>query len=130
MDPIADMIIRLKNAVLAGRDTVVLPYSELKRAIAEKLRARGFVKDIVIRGKKAAQKTLEITLSRNPSGTFRFSDVKRMSRPGRRLYVGARDIRAVQGGMGSVLVSTPKGVLFGDEARKEYVGGEVLFEIW
>jgi small subunit ribosomal protein S8 len=129
MDPIADMIIRLKNAALAGREVVSMPHSTLKNAIAEKLRARGFLKDVTVRGKKAV-KTLEVTLARTTAGAFRVTDVKRVSRPGRRVYVGASNVKAVQGGTGSVLISTPKGVLFGDEARKENVGGEVMFEIW
>jgi small subunit ribosomal protein S8 len=129
MDPIADMIIRLKNAALAGREVVSLPQSAVKTAIAEKLKSRGFLKDVTVRGKKAV-KTLEVTLARTVSGSFRLSDVKRISRPGRRVYVGAGNLRSVQGGMGYAVVSTPKGILFGDEARKENVGGEVLFEIW
>lgn len=130
MDPIADMINRLKNAAAVGKELVVLPYSNAKHAIAEKLVKRGMAKEVSVHGKKAAQKTLEITLARTTGGAFRFSDVRRVSRPGCRVYVGARDIKPVRGGMGSVLLSTPRGVLFGDEARKESVGGEVLFEIW
>lgn len=129
MDPIADMIIRLKNASRAGREVVSMPHSALKTAIAEKLQSRGFLKDVTVRGKKAV-KTLEVTLVRTTVGEFRVHDVKRISRPGRRLYVGVDHIKAVQGGTGSVVLSTPRGVLFGDEARKAQVGGEVLFEIW
>lgn len=129
MDPIADMIIRLKNAALAGREVVTLPYSNLKHAVAEKLKSRGFVSEVVVRGKKTI-KTLEITLARTQGGIFRITDVRRVSRPGRRVYVGANRITSVQGGMGAVVLSTPKGVLFGDEARTERVGGEVMFEIW
>jgi small subunit ribosomal protein S8 len=129
MDPIADMIIRLKNAALAGREVVSMPHSALKTAIAEKLQSRGYVKDVVVRGKKTI-KSLEVVLVRTSAGAFRLTDVKRISRPGRRVYVGADRVKAVQGGMGSVVISTPKGVLFGDEARKENVGGEVMFEIW
>jgi small subunit ribosomal protein S8 len=129
MDPIADMIIRLKNASLAGREVVTMPHSTLKTSVAEKLKSRGFLSDVTVRGKKAI-KTLEVTLARTSAGAFRVNDVKRVSRPGRRVYVGSDRIQAVQGGMGAVLISTPKGVLFGDEARKEQVGGEVMFEIW
>jgi small subunit ribosomal protein S8 len=129
MDPIADMIIRIKNAALAQRDVVSMPQSALKLAIAEKLKSRGFIADVTVRGKKAV-KTLELTLARTQGGASRVTDVKRVSRPGRRVYAGADHINSVQGGMGAVVLSTPKGVLFGDEARKERVGGEVLFEIW
>lgn len=129
MDPIADMIIRIKNAALAGREVVSMPHSALKTAVAEKLKSRGFLNDVAVRGKKTI-KTLEITLARTTGGAFRVSDVKRVSRPGRRVYAGADNMKTVQGGMGSVVISTPKGILFGDEARKEHVGGEVMFEIW
>ncbi len=129
MDPIADMIIRLKNASLAGREVVSMPHSMLKASVAEKLKSRGFLSEVTVRGKKAI-KTLEVTLARTSGGGFRVSDVKRISRPGRRVYVGCDRIKAVQGGMGAVMISTPNGVLFGDEARKQQVGGEVMFEIW
>lgn len=128
-DAISDMIIRLKNAAMAGKDTTEVPMSRLRLAVAEKLKQRGIVSSITKRGKKVHQ-SLELTLARTEAGGYRFSDVARVSKPGKRVYMGAQEIRAVRGGTGSVLVSTPKGVLFGDEARKENVGGEVLFEIW
>ena len=129
MDPIADMIIRLKNASLAGREVVSVPRSKLKLAIAEKLKSRGFVREVAVRGKKA-DKTIEFVLARANDGGFRITDVKRVSKPGCRVYCGATDIMPVRGGSGVVVISTPRGVLFGDEARKECVGGEVLFELW
>lgn len=129
MDPIADMIIRMKNAVHAGREVVSVPQSGIKLAIAEKLKTRGYVTGVVSRGKKAG-KVLELTLGRVTGGSFRFGEVKRVSKPGRRIYMGAHEIRTVAGGAGAVILSTPKGIMFGDEARKEHIGGEVLFEIW
>ncbi|MBP9760199.1 MAG: 30S ribosomal protein S8 [Candidatus Pacebacteria bacterium] len=128
-DPIADMIIRMKNAAMANKDVVSMPMSKLKLAIAEKLKTRGFLSDVTSRGKNVT-KTLEVTLARTSEGTHRLTDVKRVSKPGMRVYTGSSEIQRVRGGMGVVVVSTPKGVLFGDEARKEKVGGEVLFEIW
>jgi len=129
MDPISDMIIRLKNAALAGREVVSMPQSSLKAAIAEKLKGRGFVTEVTPRGKKAA-KTLEIILARTSDGSFRLTDVKRLSKPGKRLYVGVQGIETVRGGTGFVVLSTPRGIMFGDEAKREKVGGELLFEIW
>jgi small subunit ribosomal protein S8 len=128
-DPIADMIIRMKNAAMAGKDTVAVPQSSLKLAIAEKLKSRGIVSTISPRGKKTT-KTLELTFARTEQGAYRFSGVRRVSMPGKRVYVGAKDIRPVRGGTGTLLISTPKGILFGDEARTQQVGGEALFEIW
>ena len=128
-DPIADMIIRLKNSAMVGKDVVSMPMSKLKLAVAEKLKSRGFVSEVRTHGKHTT-KTIEVTLGRTPEGMYRISDVRRISKPGMRVYRGAHELRRVRGGTGALLVSTPKGVLFGDEARKEHVGGEVLFEIW
>ncbi len=128
-DPISDMIVRLKNARMAGKDVAEVPLSRLRLAVAEKLMERGVIARVVKRGKKTRQ-SLELTLARDGEGMYRFTDVDRVSKPGRRVYVGAGEIQGVRGGTGFLLVSTPKGVLFGDEARKENVGGEVLFKIW
>lgn len=128
-DPIADMIIRIKNAALAGRDSVSIPQSALKLAIATKLKERGFVSDVETHGKNT-EKVIELQFARNEDGSNKFRDVRRISKPGRRMYVGAKEIKLVMGGSGALVVSTPKGILFGDEARKQNVGGEALFEIW
>ncbi len=129
MDTISDMIIRMKNATMAGKTSVSIPYSKFKSAIAEKLKARGFFSDVAYRGKNV-QKTIECTFAKTEKGFYRFSDVRRVSKLGKRVYVSSKEIARVRGGFGFSILSTPKGVLFGDEARKEGVGGEVLFEIW
>lgn len=129
-DPIADMIIRLKNAAMAGREVVSVPFSKQKLAIAEKLEKRGFVSNVASRGKHVASRVIEMTLGKDQKGAYRVTDVRRVSKPGMRVYKGAGELGLVRGGTGVMLVSTPKGVLYGDEARKEHVGGEVLFEIW
>jgi len=128
-DPIADMIIRLKNAAMARREVVSMPMSKLKLAIAQKLKQRGYLSEVRTHGKNVT-KTIEVVLARGQGGSYRITDVKRISKPGMRVYRGAMEMRPVRGGTGTALISTPKGVLFGDEARKEKVGGEVLFEIW
>jgi small subunit ribosomal protein S8 len=128
-DPISDMIIRMKNAMMAGGDVVSMPQSKLKLAIAEKLKERGILSDVKTRGKKA-NKTLELVLAKDENGEYGFTDVKRVSKPGCRVYFGVHDIRAVMGGTCFLLISTPEGILFGDQARKKKVGGEPLFEIW
>ena len=128
-DPISDMIIRIKNAAMAGNDVVSMPQSKLKSAIADKLKQRGIVVEVTARGKNTG-KTIELTLAKNEKGKYKFVNVKRVSKPGCRVYFSTQDIRPVMGGRGSLVISTPKGILFGDEARKEKVGGEPLFEIW
>lgn len=128
-DPISDMIIRIKNARMAGNDVVSMPQSKLKNAIAKKLKQRGVVSSVVKHGKNA-NKSLELTLARNESGEYYFKDVKRISKPGCRVYLGSKDIKPVKGGTGTLFISTPNGIRFGHEARKENVGGEPLFEIW
>jgi small subunit ribosomal protein S8 len=128
-DPIADMIIRMKNATMVGKDVVSMPMSKMKHAIALKLKQRGLVAEVSTHG-KGVDKVLEIVFARTQSNEYRFSDVRRISKPGMRVYQGAKDIRTVRGGAGAVVLSTPQGIMFGDEARKGSVGGEVLFEIW
>ncbi len=128
-DPVSDMIIRIKNAMMAGNDVVSMPQSKLKMAIAKKLKEKGIVSEVVSHGKNAG-KTLELVLARDENGDYNFVDVRRISKPGCRIYYGVQDIRLVMGGTGSLFISTPEGILLGEEARKKRVGGEPLFEIW
>jgi len=128
-DPVGDFIIRLKNASMLGREHVSVPHSKLKLSIAHKLEERGYVKAIVKRGKKA-RKNLEIDLCYDTSGKPLIQEVKRVSKPGRRVYTRVSHIRSVRGGKGILFLSTPMGILTGEEARKAKVGGEALFKIW
>jgi small subunit ribosomal protein S8 len=128
MDPISNMIIMLKNAGLAGKESVVLPYSKMKNAVAECLKKEGYVNKI---SKKVRlnHPVLEIELSyvdKKP----RISDVQRISKQSRRVYFGIKEIHPVRNGGGLLVLSTPKGILSGKEARKENVGGEALFQIF
>lgn len=122
-DPVADFVVQLKNAGAAGRMQVVVPYSKLKLAIAQKLEQCGYLKAVNKRGKKA-RKAIEVELKSPIQG------VKRISKPGRRIYTGVTQIRPVRQGKGVLVLSTPKGILTDLEARKEHVGGEALFMIW
>lgn len=128
-DPIADFIIQLKNASAVKKPSVAVPYSQFLHAVAEVLIARGFLIAAAKKGKKA-RKLLEVELAYRPDGTPTISDVKRVSKPGRRLYSAAGALRPVRAGRGALVVSTPAGVFTGEEARKQNVGGELLFEIW
>ncbi len=129
MDVIGDFINRLKNAGAIGKKTVSMPYSTYKAAIAEKLKTAGYISASEKRGKKV-KKTLEVTLKYNADGSHVIQGVKRVSKPGRRLYAGVREIIPVKYGHGSLILSTPSGILTDKEARKQKVGGEALFEIW
>lgn len=125
-DPISDFIIRLQNASRVGKTSVSLSPSKLKMAIAQKLLGEGYLAEVE-NSKKNEVLTVALAYK---SGKPVISGVKRLSKPSRRLYVGARDVRPVKRGHGVMLLSTPKGIMTGKEAREAHVGGEVLFEIW
>jgi len=127
-DPISNFIIQIQNASLAGKATVTVPHSNLLLAIAELLVKKGYVKSVSKKGKKV-QKFLEVELA-TIDGRPRVSGVQRLSKPSKRLYRGHDEIYPVKQGYGTLVVSTPKGILSDDEARKEKVGGEILFTIW
>ena len=128
-DTIGDFIIQLKNAGMVGKKEVTLPYSKLRHAIADKLVAAGYIAKAEPQGKKVQQKTLAVTL-KYEGGKHRISGVKRVSKPGRRLYTKVADIHKVKFGNGHMILSTPAGILTNEEARSQNVGGEQLFIIW
>ena len=127
-DTIGDFIIRLKNAGAVGKTEVSLPYSKLKHAIADKLVAQGYIDAAKQEGKKV-QKNLVVTL-KYENGKHAINGVKRVSKPGRRLYTKVADIHKVKFGQGLMILSTPAGILTNDEAKAQNVGGEQLFIIW
>ncbi len=128
MDPIADLLNRIKNANLAGHKTVVAPYSKFKESILGLLEKEGFVKSFGKKGKKITR-WIEIELAylgENP----KIKGLERISKPGKRVYTKVDDVKSVRQGYGIMVLSTPKGVMTDREARKEKVGGEALFKIW
>lgn len=127
-DRVGDFIIRLKNAGAIGAPTVAVPHSKHLEAIAKKLKELGFVSDVATT--KKGHPMLQVTLSYDDRGEHRIHGVKRVSKPGRRLYAPVREAHAVKNGLGARILSTPKGVLSDAEARKVRAGGETLFEIW
>ncbi|HWH07540.1 MAG TPA: 30S ribosomal protein S8 [Candidatus Paceibacterota bacterium] len=127
-DRVGDFIIRLKNAGAIGNTSVNVPRSKHLEAIAFKLKELGFVADVEV--SKKDPRVLNVTLAYDAKGNHKIRDVKRISKPGRRLYVPARDAHNVKNGLGARILSTPKGVLSDKEARRDRVGGENLFEIW
>lgn len=127
-DPISDFIVRLKNGSDAGLPVVALPYSALKHSIASALEKGGFV-DKVEKTGKGVETTLSVTL-RYVGSEPRVHGVDRISKPSRRMYQKARDIRVFKSGYGAVVYSTPKGIMLDVDAKKNKVGGEILFKIW
>lgn len=129
MDPIANMLITMKNASMVSKDLVVVPFSKIKFSIAECLKEHGFVENISKKTEKNNIPVIEIKLAYDDKGA-KIKDVVRVSKPSRRVYSGVKEIRPVKNGHGLTVLSTPKGILSDKQARKEQVGGEVLFKIW
>lgn len=127
-DPIADFLTRLRNANAAKKAEVLAPYSKIKADIAQILKKEGYISDYEIdtTGKFPQIKVRNKITSRNSAIT----GLRRISKPGLRKYVGATDIPRVLGGMGISILSTPRGVLTGREARKQNLGGELLAYVW
>lgn len=128
-DPVADYIIQLKNAAMSGRTGVSVPYSKLLHSIARVLEKRGYVANVEKKGRKE-KKTLEVSIVYSEDQSPRITDVRRMSKPSRRIYLGAKELRPVRNGKGALILSTPSGILADEEAREKNVGGEALFKIW
>jgi small subunit ribosomal protein S8 len=133
-DPISDMLTRMRNAVLAGHSTVSIPKAKIKVAILDILKTEGFIEDYEEGAlENNVQETLRIQLKYVGERRERrpvISGLRRVSRPGRRVYVGKSEIPWVQSGMGVAILSTPKGLMTGANARKKGIGGEVICEIW
>ncbi len=131
-DRVGDFIIRLQNAAMIGKRDVSLPYSNHLSSIAKKLEQLGFLTAVGTKEKEeeSVKKTLVVTLAYDEKGTPRLRGVKRVSKPGRRLYSPHTSAHRVRGGVGARLLSTSVGILSDAEARKAKVGGEDLFEIW
>ena len=128
-DPVADMLARIRNGSLAEHEKVDIPSSKLKVRLAEILKEEGFIKNFrLIEDKR--QGVLRVYLKYGPGQERVISGLRRVSKPGKRLYVGSDRIPSVLGGMGVAILSTPRGVLTDRESRKAKVGGEVLCYVW
>ena len=124
-DPIADMLTRIRNAQMAEKMSVNMPYSNVKKAIAQVLIDEGYIEGMAVVGDDKKKPELELTL-KYYSGRPVIEKIERVSRPGLRIYKGAQDIPIVMNGLGVAIVSTPKGVMTDRRARKTGIGGEVL----
>jgi small subunit ribosomal protein S8 len=131
-DPISDMLTRIRNATLARHERVRIPASRLKQTIADVLKAEGFVSDVSIESaeNEAPGKTLTLVLKYGRDRVPAIEGIRRVSRPGRRIYVQAADIPKVKAGLGIAVLSTSRGIMSDRQARKAGVGGELLCEVW
>lgn len=127
-DSVGDLITRIKNAYLARQRTLSVPYFKLGEKIGEILVKNGYLESVSIE-EKSGKKTLLITLKYD-NKIPALTDIKRVSRPGLRIYVKKNNIPRVLGGLGITILSTPKGVMTGEEAKKQKLGGEILCKAW
>ena len=126
-DPVADMLTRIRNAIIAKHDSTDIPLSKLKLGIAQILKDEGFIDDFAIQTEDAS---LKVRLKWGSNRQSAIIGLRRSSRPGRRLYVKHRDLPKVLNGMGVSIISTSRGLLTDRDADKQRVGGEVLCEVW
>src|SRR5271156_3782 len=128
-DPISDLLTRIRNAAKARHARVDIPASKLKVEVARILKEEGYIQTYKLIEESKTHKVLRVFLKYTPERRSVISDLRRVSRPGKRHYVGAAEIRAIMGGLGTSILSTPRGVMSGRAARKAGVGGEVLCEV-
>lgn len=127
-DPIADMLSRIRNAIAVRKGEVSMPHSKAKEAVAKLLKDNGFLSAVHVRD-AAIGKTLSITIN-SDSENARITEIVRLSKPGRRYYVGAKEIPVVKRGRGVVIVSTSKGMMTGKDAQAQGVGGELICRVY
>ena len=128
-DPIADMLTRIRNAIAANHPRVDIPGSKLKMEVARILKEEGYINNYTTKG-EGIKYVIRIFLRYDTKGTSSITHLSRVSRPGRRVYVGATDIPKVLGGYGVNIVSTSRGLMSGKNARKENIGGEILAQVY
>ena len=128
-DPVADFLARIRNAIRARHQKLDVPASKLKTEIARILKEEGYIANYK-NAEEEGQRILRVYLKYGTNNEAAIRDLQRVSRPGCRVYVGRDEIRRVQGGLGISIMTTPKGVMTGRQARREGVGGEVLCEVW
>lgn len=127
-DQIADLITRIRNAVMVGKNEILIPTSRLKVGVVEVLKKNGYIAGFeVIEGSPRGM--LKITIF-EPGATARINEIAKVSKPGRRVYSGSDDLPVVKSGRGMIIVSTSKGLMTGREAKKNRLGGEILVRVW
>ena len=129
-DPIADMLTRMRNAIMARQELTDMPYSTMKFSIAKLLKEEGYLKNYKIYTDEARKKFIKVYLNYDEHNRSVISGLRRISKPGRRVYIGREEIPDVLGGMGIAILSTSRGVLDGRSARQLGIGGEWICSIW
>lgn len=127
-DPVADLLTRIRNAAMVGKNEIRVPSSKLKKAVAEELARAKYIENVKVES-ASPRDTLVVKINKDGENA-RFNELTRMSKPGRRVYAGADEIPRIKSGRGMVIVSTSKGVMNGFEARKQRLGGELLLKVW
>lgn len=129
-DPVADMLTRLRNASLAKHTTAEIPRSKLKEQIARILKDEGYISDFEVTDDAPPQGTIKVTLKYSQDRQPALSGLRRVSKPGLRVYRSKAEIPRVLGGLGTVILSTPRGLMTGRDAWRQNIGGEVLAYVW
>lgn len=127
-DPISDMLTRIRNAIAVNRSEISLPYSTQKEIVAAILAKKGFLKDVKS-STVGGSKLLNIIINDEQTGS-KITEISRLSRPGRREYVGAKEIPTLKRGRGLIIISTSKGVMTGEEAKSQKLGGELICQVY
>lgn len=127
-DPIADMLTRIRNAIAVRKTEVLLPHSKVKESVASLLKKNNFIDKVTV-SDASIGKTLHVSIN-NEDSNARITEIKRLSTPGRRYYVAAKDIPVVKSGRGIVIVSTSKGMMTGKEAKAAGIGGELICKVY
>ena len=128
-DPISDLLTRIRNASMVSKPSVSIPHSNFKFDLAKLLKNEGYISDVKISG-DGAQKSIDIDMKYSEEGTSVISGMKRLSKPGQRVYSSFDKLPRNNGGLGTVVVSTSRGLLSDSEARKRKLGGELICEVW
>ena len=129
-DPIADMLTRVRNAIAAEHDSVSIPYSKVKEQIARILKEEGYISAYTVSGEKAKDKVIAIELKYGPNHQKVITGIKRISKPGLRVYAKSNAIPRVLNGLGIAIISTSQGMMCDRDARKNHTGGEVIAYVW
>lgn len=128
-DPISDMLTRIRNATAMKHETIMVPYSRTKEQLAKLLVKEGFLKDVHLK-RRGVKGFLILSVEYQEDGTPSIQGLKRISKPGKRIYSGARELYPIRGGYGRAIISTPEGLLTDREARKRNLGGEIFCHVW
>ncbi len=129
-DTISELIINIKNGAMVGKKEVIVAHSKLREAIVNELKKSGYIQDYKVLKGDGVKKRIRIELAYDSKGVSKITDVKRISKPSKRIYYGYKDILPVKYGHGLMFLSTPAGIINDKTARKEKIGGEPLFKIW